>query len=154
MSPNMQQTEDQVLSLPDFSAIAPEDQVAPLPPRPPWWRRRRGIITIILIALLILAGFLAFFLYLGRQRPITYQFQQAIQGNFSLTVSATGPLQSAIYNLVFTGTGTGTITISEIDVSVGQTVTKGQVLAKLNKTSLQDAVNSAQAGVLSAQTGV
>jgi len=150
MSPNMQQTEDQVLSLPDFSAIAPEDQVAPLPPRPPWWRRRRGIITIILIALLILAGFLAFFLYLGRQRPITYQFQQAIQGNFSLTVSATGPLQSAIYNLVFTGTGT----ISEIDVSVGQTVTKGQVLAKLNKTSLQDAVNTAQAGVLSAQTGM
>jgi len=146
----MQQTEDQVLSLPDFSAIAPEDQVAPLPPRRPWWRRRRGIITIILIALLILAGFLVFFLYLGRQRPITYQFQQAIQGNFSLTVSATGPLQSAIYNLVFTGTGT----ISEIDVSVGQTVTKGQVLAKLNKTSLQDAVNTAQAGVLSAQTGV
>ncbi len=154
MSPTMQQTEDQVLSLPDFSAIAPEDQVAPLPPRRPWWRRRRGIITIILIALLILAGFLVFFLYLGRQRPITYQFQQAIQGNFSLTVSATGPLQSAIYNLVFTGTGTGTITISEIDVSVGQTVTKGQVLAKLNKTSLQDAVNTAQAGVLSAQTGV
>ncbi len=150
MSPTMQQTEDQVLSLPDFSAIAPEDQVAPLPPRRPWWRRRRGIITIILIALLILAGFLAFFLYLGRQRPITYQFQQAIQGNFSLTVSATGPLQSAIYNLVFTGTGT----ISEIDVTVGQTVTKGQVLAKLNKTSLQDAANSAQAGVLSAQTGV
>src|SRR6266496_823240 len=150
MSPTMQQTEDQVLSLPDFSAIAPEDQVAPLPPRRPWWRRRRGIITIILIALLILAGFLVFFLYLGRQRPITYQFQQAIQGNFSLTVSATGPLQSAIYNLVFTGTGT----ISEIDVTVGQTVTKGQVLAKLNKTSLQDAVNTAQAGVLSAQTGV
>ena len=150
MTQSTQIPEEQVLSLPDFSAIAPEDQVAPLPPRPPWWRRRRGIITIILIALLILAGFLAFFLYLGRQRPITYQFQQAIQGNFSLTVSATGPLQSAIYNLVFTGTGT----ISEIDVSVGQTVTKGQVLAKLNKTSLQDAVNSAQAGVLSAQTGV
>ena len=150
MSPTMQQTEDQVLSLPDFSAIAPEDQVAPLPPRRPWWRRRRGIITIILIALLILAGILAFFLIRGGHRPITYQFQQAIQGNFSLTVSATGPLQSAIYNLVFTGTGT----ISEIDVSVGQTVTKGQVLAKLNKTSLQDAANSAQAGVLSAQTGV
>ena len=150
MSQSTQSPEEQVLSLPDFSAIAPEDQVAPLPPRRPWWRRRRGIITIILIVLLILAGFLAFFLYLGRQRPISYQFQQAIQGNFSLTVSATGPLQSAIYNLVFTGTGT----ISEIDVTVGQTVTKGQVLAKLNKTSLQDAVNTAQAGVLSAQTGV
>src|SRR6266566_4268411 len=152
MSQSTQIPEEQVLSLPDFSAIAPDEQESTFPPspRPPWRRRRRGIITIILIALLILAGFLAFFLYLGRQRPITYQFQQAIQGNFSLTVSATGPLQSAIYNLVFTGTGT----ISEIDVSVGQTVTKGQVLAKLNKTSLQDAVNTAQAGVLSAQTGM
>ena len=42
----------------------------------------------------------------------------------------------------------------QIDVSVGQTVVKGQVLAKLNKTSLQDALNAAQATVLSAQTGV
>ncbi len=152
MSQSTQIPEEQVLSLPDFSAIAPDEQESTFPPspRPPWRRRRRGIITIILIALLILAGILAFFLIRGGHRPITYQFQQAIQGNFSLTVSATGPLQSAIYNLVFTGTGT----ISEIDVSVGQTVTKGQVLAKLNKTSLQDAANSAQAGVLSAQTGV
>ena len=152
MSQSTQIPEEQVLSLPDFSAIAPDEQESTFPPspRPPWRRRRRGIITIILIALLILAGILAFFLIRGGHRPITYQFQQAIQGNFSLTVSATGPLQSAIYNLVFTGTGT----ISEIDVTVGQTVTKGQVLAKLNKTSLQDAANSAQAGVLSAQTGV
>ena len=151
MSQSTQSPEEQVLSLPDFSAIAPDEQESTFPPspRPPWWRRRGGIITIILIVLLILAGILAY-LYLSRQRPPTYQFQQATQGNFSLTVSATGPLQSAIYNLVFTGTGT----ISEIDVSVGQTVTKGQVLAKLNKTSLQDAVNTAQAGVLSAQTGV
>src|SRR6266487_4703966 len=149
----MQQTqspEEPVLSLPDFSAMAPEDQGSPLPPKPPWWRRRGGIITLILIALLILAGFLAFFLVRGRQRPITYQKQQVTQGNFSLTVSATGPIQSAVYNLVFSGSGT----IAEIDVSVGQTVVKGQVLAKLNKTSLQDALNAAQAMVLSAQTGV
>ena len=152
MSQSTQIPEEQVLSLPDFSTIAPDEQESTFPPspRPPWWRRRRGIITIILIVLLILAGILVFFLIRGRQRPITYQFQQAIQGNFSLTVNATGPLQSAIYNLVFTGTGK----ITEIDVSVGQTVTKGQVLAKLDKISLQDAVNTAQAGVLSAQTGV
>lgn len=59
-------------------------------------------------------------------------------------------MQSSIYNLVFTGSGT----IAKIDVSVGQTVTKGQVLAELDKTSLQDALNAAQATVLSAQTGV
>src|SRR5579859_3708278 len=150
MTQQTQNPEEQVLSLPDFSAFAPEDQASPLPPTSPWWRRRGGIISIILVVLLILAGFLAFFLIRGRQRPVTYQFQQATQGNFSLTVSATGPLQSAVYNLVFTGSGT----IAEIDVSVGQTVVKGQVLAKLNKTSLQDALNAAQAAVLSAQTGV
>ena len=152
MSQSTQIPEEQLLSLPDFSAIAPDEQESTFPPspRPPWWRRRRGIITIILIVLLILAGILVFFLIRGRQRPITYQFQQATQGNFSLTVSATGPLQSAVYNLVFTGTGK----ITEIDVTVGQTVTKGQVLAKLDKISLQDAVNTAQAGVLSAQTQV
>jgi HlyD family secretion protein len=153
MSSTMQQTqnsEEQVLSLPDFSAIAPDDQLAPLPPRRPWWRRRGGIISIILIILLILGGFLAFFLIRGRTRPVTYIKQQVSQGNFSLSVSATGPLQSAVYNLVFTGSGI----IAEIDVSVGQTVVKGQVLAKLNKTSLQDALNAAQATVFSAQTGV
>ncbi len=150
MTQQTQNPEEQVLSLPDFSAIAPEDQVAPLPPRRPWWRRRGGIITIILVVLLILAGFLAFFLIRGRQRHIIYQKQQVTQGNFSLTVSATGPLQSSIYNLIFTGTGT----IAEIDVKVGQSVVKGQVLAKLDKTSLQDAVNQARAGVLSAQTSL
>ncbi len=149
----MQQTqspEDQVLNLPDFSAMAPEDEGTPLPPRPPWWRRRGAIITFIIIALLILAGFLAFFLIRGRQRPITYEKQQVTQGNFSLTVSATGPVQSSTYNVVFSGSGI----IDQIDVSVGQTVVKGQVLAKLNKTSLQDALNAQQASVLSAQTGV
>src|SRR5439155_10209489 len=103
----MQQTqspEEPVLSLPDFNAMAPEDQGVPLPPRPPWWRRRGAIITFILIALLILGGFLALFLR-GRQRPIIYEKQQVTQGNFSLTVSATGPIQSSTYNVVFSGSG-------------------------------------------------
>jgi HlyD family secretion protein len=148
MTQQTQNPEDQVLSLPDFSAFAPEDQASPSPPTSPWWRRRGGIIIIILVVLLILAGFLALFLIRGRQGHVTYQFQKVTQGDFSLTVSATGPLQSSVYNLVFTGTGK----IAEIDVTVGQTVHKGQVLAKLDKTSLQDAVNAAQAGVLSALT--
>jgi HlyD family secretion protein len=145
-----QNPEEQVLNLPDFSAMAPEDEGTPLPPKPPWWRRRGAIITIILIVLLILASFLALFLIRGRQRQVTYIKQQVTQSNFSLTVSATGPIQSAVYNLTFSGSGT----IAEINVSVGQTVVKDQVLAKLNMTSLQDALNSAQASVLAAQTGV
>ncbi len=37
--------------------------------------------------------------------------------------------------------------IQKIDVKVGQKVTRGQVLAELDKTALQDAVNQAQAAV-------
>jgi HlyD family secretion protein len=150
MSQPAQNPEEQLLSLPDFSAIAPEEQESPLLPRLPWWRRRGGIITIILVVLLILAGILSFLLVRGRPRNITYQFQKVTQGDFSLSVSATGPLQSSVYNLVFSGTGK----IAEIDVTVGQTVIKNQVLAKLDKTSLQDAVNQAQAAVLTAQTSL
>ncbi len=150
MSQPSQIPDEQLLSLPDFSAITPEDQGSTLPPRPSWWRRRGGIIIIILVLLLILASILSFLLIRGRTRNTTYHFQKVTQGDFSLSVSATGPLQSSVYNLVFTGTGK----ITEIDVSVGQTVMKNQVLAKLDKTSLQDAIDQAQAGVLNAQTSL
>jgi HlyD family secretion protein len=126
------------------------------PPTPPWWRRRGGIIAIsagisaiaVLLLLLIIGG--VFFLVAPSQRQPTtiYQYQKVARGNFSLTVNATGPLQSGIYNVVFSGTGK----IAEIDVNVGQSVMQGQVLAKLDKTSLQDAVNQAQAVLLAAQT--
>jgi len=150
MSQPSQIPDEQLLSLPDFSAITPEEQGSTLPPRPPWWRRRGGIIIIILVLLLILASILSFLLIRGRTRNTTYHFQKVTQGDFSLSVSATGPLQSSVYNLVFTGTGK----IAEIDVSVGQTVMENQVLAKLDKTSLQDAIDQAQAGVLNAQTSL
>ena len=153
MSSTMQQTqipEEQVLSLPDFSSYAPEDQVAPLPPRRPWWRRRRRNYYHHSHNFANPRRYPGFLSDTKPHRPVTYIKQQVTQGNFSLTVSATGPLQSAVYNLVFSGSGI----IEQIDVSVGQTVVKGQVLAKLNKTSLQDALNAAQATVLSAQTGV
>jgi multidrug efflux pump subunit AcrA (membrane-fusion protein) len=62
------------------------------------------------------------------------------QGTLTTTVSATGPLQAATFNVNFSGSGT----LTEVDVMVGQQVTAGQVLAKLDPTSLQDAVNAAQ----------
>ncbi|HLZ80588.1 MAG TPA: efflux RND transporter periplasmic adaptor subunit [Ktedonobacteraceae bacterium] len=149
MSQPSQIPDEQLLSLPDFSAITPAEQGSTLPPSRPWWRRG-GIIIIILVLLLILASILSFLLIRGRTRNTTYHFQKVTQGDFSLSVSATGPLQSSVYNLVFTGTGK----IAEIDVSVGQTVMENQVLAKLDKTSLQDAIDQAQAGVLNAQTSL
>ncbi len=116
----------------------------------PWWRRRGGIIGIAIALLIILIG--AFLIsQLNRKAPITYQYQKPTQGDLAITVSATGPLQSSTYNLSFQGTSAK---ITEIDVKVGQKVSKDQVLALVDKTALQDAVNSAQASVDSAQTSL
>jgi len=79
-----------------------------------------------------------------------YQFQQVTRGDFALTVSMAGPLQGGTYNIVFPSTGR----IVEIDVKLGQMVNKGQVLARLDKALLQDAVTQAQTGVEIAQTAV
>lgn len=81
--------------------------------------------------------------------PPRVQLVAVKQDNIVLHVSASGTLQSAIYDANFTGNG-GKIT--EIDVAVGQHVTAGQTLAKLDATLLQDAVREAQAAVTAAQT--
>ncbi len=134
---------DEIISLPDFDDD--DDQGAfSRPIRPRRWRR-----WIIAVAILLLIAILAglFFAFRPGRRTVAYQYQKLSQGNFSLAVNSTGPLQSGTYNVVFSGTGK----IAEIDVTVGQTVKQGQVLARLDKTSLQDAINAAQAQVLAAQ---
>ena len=150
MTQGPQNADEQVLKLPDFSSISPGLQRRRLPRRRPSWRQPRLLIPIASILLVAVAAGIALSLIRGRTSTVTYQYQSVIQNDFSLSVQATGPIQSAVYNLVFSGSGK----ISEIDVTVGQTVKKGQVLAKLDMTSLQDAVNAAQAGVFSAQTGL
>ena len=122
-----------------------EDLAAP--PKRPWWRQGRWIAVsaIVLIALVILTP-----VAIARMRrtPVTYSTAAVRSGNLTTTVSATGPLQSGLYDVNFSGSGT----ISEIDVAVGQQVKAGQVLAKLDPTSLQDAVNSAQTALNNAYT--
>lgn len=136
-----------LLALPGMGDDADIDAT---PPRAPWWRRRGPIITISIILLAILLG--AFLLrFLNRRQPKNYDFQPVTQGTLALTINATGPLQSGVYNVVFTGSG-GKLT--EIDVKVGQTVKKGDVLAKLDQTSLQDAVNQAQSVVNAAEANL
>src|SRR5438132_6524078 len=131
-------------------------QGGPGGPNPPWWRQGRGLIAITAgisaistLLLVIIIG--SIFLAMQTRRPTTiYQFQQVTRGDFALTVNMAGPLQGGTYNVVFMGTGR----IAEIDVKLGQMVNKGQVLAKLDKTSLQDAVTQAQTAVEIAQTAV
>src|SRR5258708_27002379 len=130
----------QVLALPGLGDS--EDDASLASASPPWWRRRGVIVGIVILLLVILLGGLLL-MVLNRKPRVNYQFGQANQGNLSVTISATGPLQGGVYNINFSGTGT----ISQIDVKVGQSVVEGQILARLDKTSLQDAVDQAQAAV-------
>jgi HlyD family secretion protein len=151
MSQMIQQPPDPnegTLSLPNFNDPSLDDKTNALLPRRPWWRQRRVQIVIAVLLLLALVTGVVLPLIRGAKRTISYQMQAVTQADFTLSVSTTGPIQSSVYNLVFSGSGS----ISEIDVKVGQTVKKNQVLAKLDPTSLQDAVNQAQAAVLTAQT--
>jgi multidrug efflux pump subunit AcrA (membrane-fusion protein) len=69
-------------------------------------------------------------------------------GTVVATVSATGSVQSAnTANADFTTAGT----VTEVDVKVGDTVSKGQVLAKVDPTAAQDSLNTARANLNSAQ---
>src|SRR6266567_3700583 len=105
-------------------------------------RRWRWIIGISIVLLILILIPIAFFTLRGLRSPrVQYQYQQVRQGNLSLLVNATGPVQGTIYNADFLATGK----ISEIDVKVGQYVKAGWILAKLDPTALQDALNQANA---------
>src|SRR2546425_3441552 len=69
-------------------------------------------------------------------------------GNVVATVSASGTVQSAsTANADFVTAGT----VTEVDVKVGDTVAKGQVLAKVDPAAAQDTLNTAQANLTSAR---
>jgi multidrug efflux pump subunit AcrA (membrane-fusion protein) len=70
------------------------------------------------------------------------------RGDVQASVSATGNVATPTsLNLNFVTSGR----VTEIDVTVGQHVTQGQVLAKLDDTSTKAALQTAQANVISAQ---
>ena len=146
MSQQPQPNSEEVLALPNFDDDT-DEQVSPVArPR----RRRNTIIAISILLLIVLLAALLLPPLLRPKKPTTYQYQKVSQSSFALTVSATGPLQSGTYNVVFSGTGK----LTEIDVAVGQKVTEGQTLAKLDKTSLLDALNQAKAAVNEALVAV
>jgi RND family efflux transporter MFP subunit len=107
--------------------------------QPPWWRRPWVLITSVVVIAALIAG-LAVVHARGGQKAVTYTTATVRQGNLVVSVSGTGPVQATLYNLNFATSGR----IAAIDVTVGQQVKAGQVLAQLDTTSLQDAFNQAQ----------
>jgi HlyD family secretion protein len=131
-------TEGDLLDLPNFHDDEEfEDEISES--ERPWWRRPKGIAVIagVLIIALLVGSFAVVH---SRPKPITFQYATLTTGGLVTTVSATGPVAGALYAVNFSGSGT----ISEIDVKLGQQVKAGQVLAKLDSTSLQAAVTQAQ----------
>lgn len=124
--------------------------VTGVPPSTSWWRDRRAVaIVAAALLLLIVVGIIATLL-LNRPSGPTLQYQRAGLGNLELSVSATGPVQSGVYSITFSGSAK----LATIAVKVGDSVTAGETVATLDATSLQDAVNQAQAAVSAAQTAL
>jgi multidrug efflux pump subunit AcrA (membrane-fusion protein) len=104
----------------------------------------RRIVAGILLVLLLL-GLVGIVLH---NLPPNLEYADATVGNLTISFDTTGVLQSAAYGANFVEPGR----LAEIDVTIGQQVTQGQVLAKLDVKLLNDAVNTAQANVTAAQT--
>jgi|SRR5579859_6428990 len=118
-------------------------------PRHPRYRRLVFSLLAVVIILALIGGALLIKGNFLTSKPPQYQFANASTGNLVIQVATTGPVGSAAtYNLNFSASGK----VTEIDVTVGQAVQAGQLLAKIDATSLNDALNQSQASVNSAWT--
>lgn len=102
------------------------------------------ILLIVLLVALVGAAIFAGLVASRQPRPI---FATAHTGNVILSVTANGTIQATLYQADFPVDGA----LSEIDVSVGQQVKKGDTLAKLDVAPFQSALTAAQASQGAAQ---
>ncbi|MFD9699856.1 efflux RND transporter periplasmic adaptor subunit [Lentzea sp. NPDC059081] len=108
-------------------------------------RRRRSLVINGLLVVVLLgagvAGYLVFFGSSGNAQPTAARTAAAANRDVSEVVTASGTVQSSFSAAASFGAA-GTVT--EIDVKVGDAVTKGQPLAKLDPTQAQLQVDIAQ----------
>lgn len=143
----------------DGPATGPVHSVAgvttgPTPSRP-WRRRALGVVSALL---LLAVGALGGWWWSSRaaadpaaSATTSTQLVTASLGTVKQTVSATGTVEPAnSATASFTSSGT----VTAVDVEVGDTVRTGQVLATIDDSDLQDAVDLAEASVTAAQDQV
>jgi HlyD family secretion protein len=111
------------------------------------WRRRGVRLAAGTLLLAALAGVALALVRGGWLYGDRYTYAQVRTGNLILTVAASGAVQAQTYDVSFAGPGR----VTEIDVSVGQTVRAGQVLARQDTTLLQDDLKQAQASLAAAR---
>jgi multidrug efflux pump subunit AcrA (membrane-fusion protein) len=128
--------------------MAEKDQTASDEQVHPRRYQKMVVLSLFLFIMLILDG--SFLPFLGGIVSASLQ-QQKSRRLFAATVSASGLLQSSVYNLTFQSSDGGGNIISEIAVTQGEHVRQGQVLARLDPTLLQRNVDAAHAAVVAAQ---
>jgi len=120
------------------------------------WHRLRTPTTLLNAALLVLTLAAAFWAYRTvsggtTAAAATGQRERVVavtQGTVSATVSASGTVQSATTaSASFVTSGT----VTEIAVKVGDSVAAGQVLAKVDRSAVQDTLDTAEANLTAAR---
>ncbi|MBA2396545.1 MAG: efflux RND transporter periplasmic adaptor subunit [Ktedonobacteraceae bacterium] len=147
MSQYIPRTGTELLPLPDFHNDEDlfGDDASSLVTRP--HHRIMRIILPIVLLILLLAGVV---LVVKLRTHLVYQTRIITSGDIALTVNANGLLHTNIYTVNFMGNGK----LAAVNVTIGQPVKKNQILAKLDPTSLQNALNEARANVEVAQTAL
>lgn len=110
------------------------------PPRP-WWRRwlKWGLIAIGALLVVLLAWH-----FLSGSGEVRYATAEAERGNLTVTVSATGKL--APTNQVQVGSELSGL-VEQVKVDVNDRVVKGQPLAVLDTSRLDDAITQSEAAL-------
>jgi len=104
-------------------------------------KTKKRIIWLIIIIAVIIGGY---FYYQSRKPKIEYTTASVTRGNLTQTVSVTGTLNpDRQYELAFKNTGT----VTEMNVDVGDSVSKGQRLAKIDAGTLLSQFRQAEAEV-------
>lgn len=119
----------------------------------PAGHRGRGVIIGAIVAALVLAGagYLVWAMFFSGGSTATAQTQTATvtRGSITKTVSTSGTVAAdQTSNLNFSTSGR----VTKVDVTLGQAVKQGDVLAEIDPTDAQSALQSAQSSLASAQS--
>ncbi len=109
-------------------------------------RRLKWVLTIAL--LLLVGAFIYWWISSGSSMPVQYQVQEVVQGNLTLTVTATGNLEAV--NTVEVGSEVSGL-VDAVYADFNDRVEKGQILAALNIDKLQAEAMKASASLSAAE---
>jgi HlyD family secretion protein len=131
----------------DTTTPAGLDDFLGVQPGKPWrkWAVRGGAIALLVVLVLLVARCFG-----GSEEP-NYSTREVRKGDLTVTVSATGNLKPI--NQVDVGSEQSGL-ITNVYVDVNDRVSKGQVLAILDPSRLNDAVTQSSAQLLASQAGV